>query len=704
MRHLKRALFFSLILSIGLEPMAHALPTGMRVESGEVTVESSDERSLVIHAADQAIINFDSFSIAENESVRFIQPFESASVLGRVTGGSLSDIFGALSASGRLFLVNPAGIHFHSSAQIDVHSLVASTLDIQSAMFRAGEFSFEKAAGSGLGRILNEAEISAAEGGFLAFLAEQVENRGLLSARLGTVALGAGQKQTLSFDEQGLIHLIIDEGVARSLENGSALLENSGVIAADGGRVILQAFDPLSLLRKAVNLQGVVEADTVTILTDGSIEIGTSVKGRSTVELTGRGASTIYGDNTFYNLICRAPSKTLNFEAGKTQTVLGEFHIEGARGELVNIHSTDPGNAQWRLDARGETSLRMVHLGDAWNISDTVIKAIPSNSFGNNTGFDTDPVWSATGGGAKKWSTASNWDTGVVPGVSDTVTFNGTSLKDSQVDNNFGGTIAELNINSGYTGTITLQRSLSVTGNMSVGAGTFDAQNENLTVGGLTVSGGTLDGDRADLDVNGNVTISGGTFTAPSGSFAVSGNWSKTGGTFDAAGETVTFDGADQSISGDTTFHHLTKNVTTARTLTFEAGSAQTVTGALNLQGAVNALLSLRSSVDGTRWAINPQGARTIQYLDVKDSENSNAVSITAFGFNITNSGNNTGWNFTAAAATTTAAFSKKTSVAAIREEMKKVRYERIPVVVPVGNAGVLAYVLGRQKPNLAAK
>jgi len=163
-----------------------------------------------------------------------------------------------------------------------------------------------------------------------------------------------------------------------------------------------------------------------------------------------------------------------------------------------------------------------VHLGDAWNLGDEPIKALPSNSFGNNTGWDTDPVWSALLPGV--WSVAANWDTGVVPGPADTVTFNGTSVQDSTVDALFGGTIAQFNINAGYTGTITLARSLTVTGNMTQSSGTFNSGAQTL-------------------DIDGSFTLSGGNFTASSGTMNVGGSFTQTGApVFTHNSGTIVFD------------------------------------------------------------------------------------------------------------------------------------------------------------------
>ena len=107
-----------------------ALPTGISVESGQATIDDSQQNKLTIQATDRAILKFDSFSIGPNETVQFVQPSANASVLGRVTGLSGSEIFGSLFANGEFVLVNPNGIHFAPSANIQVGSLIASTLSV----------------------------------------------------------------------------------------------------------------------------------------------------------------------------------------------------------------------------------------------------------------------------------------------------------------------------------------------------------------------------------------------------------------------------------------------------------------------------------------------------------------------------------------------------------------------------------------------
>jgi len=148
----------------------------------------------------------------------------------------------------------------------------------------------------------------------------------------------------------------------------------------------------------------------------------------------------------------------------------------------------------------------------------------------------------------------------------------------------------------------------------------------------------SLTGNFSNLDGAGNVDITNRTVN-------VGGNWSwGNSGSLLSNFSLVVFDGSSQSITGNTSFYSLTKSVSSADTLTFQAGSTQIMAGVLTLKGTSGHLLSLRSSVPGTQWIINPQGFRTVCFLDVQDSFNINANALTPVSSN--DSGDNVNWAF----------------------------------------------------------
>src|SRR5437667_6839612 len=74
--------------------IATALPTGGQVAAGSATIGQSNPQSMRINQSSQnAIINWQNFSIAAPESVVFVQPNSSAIALNRVLGTNPSEIY-----------------------------------------------------------------------------------------------------------------------------------------------------------------------------------------------------------------------------------------------------------------------------------------------------------------------------------------------------------------------------------------------------------------------------------------------------------------------------------------------------------------------------------------------------------------------------------------------------------------------------------
>ncbi|MBD3330151.1 hypothetical protein GF354_01315 [Candidatus Peregrinibacteria bacterium] len=172
------------------------------------------------------------------------------------------------------------------------------------------------------------------------------------------------------------------------------------------------------------------------------------------------------------------------------------------------------------------------------------------------------------------------------------------------------------------------------------------------------------------LDIAGDITVYGGTLhTNNKADIEIDGNWivcpSEEGNStcqnatdgvakFTPGNKNVTLTGSAQTIGGpnDTSFYDFTKIVTSEDTLYFEAGESTVITNTLTLQGASeSARLLLRSTstsptASERTWYIDPQGTRTISYVDVKDSTNTNTTYIDVRSTGSTDSGNNVKWLF----------------------------------------------------------
>ena len=225
-------------------PPATALPQGGTVTQGQAQWTQSGARLDVTQGSTKAAINWQRFDIGAQAEVRFLQPSASSVALNRVVGGNMSQVFGKLTANGQVLLVNPNGIVFGKGSQVDVGGLVASTMNLSDEDFMAGRLRFTR--GSGAASVVNQGTLTAADGGYIALLAPEVRNEGVVSARLGTVALAGGDAVTLNLAGSQLVGIKVDPSTL------DTLIENRQALVADGGQVILAAGAARQLLQQAV--------------------------------------------------------------------------------------------------------------------------------------------------------------------------------------------------------------------------------------------------------------------------------------------------------------------------------------------------------------------------------------------------------------------------------------------------------------------
>jgi filamentous haemagglutinin family N-terminal domain len=253
-------------------PYAHAGPTGGVVVDGAGSITQAGANTRVDQVSDRLSLEWDTFNVGRNERVQFVQPGADAIALNRILDNSGSQILGRIDANGQVILMNPNGIIFGRDAVINVGGLVASGLNISSDNFMNGDLVFSGLEGTA-GTVVNRGLINAAVGGNVALLGKSVTNQGLISAELGHVALAAGNEAVVTFDDQGLIGVRIDqETLAEELGTAYAV-NNNGTIEAKGGKILLNASVSADLFSAAVNSGGMGSNDVV-FHDDGSFSIG----------------------------------------------------------------------------------------------------------------------------------------------------------------------------------------------------------------------------------------------------------------------------------------------------------------------------------------------------------------------------------------------------------------------------------------------
>jgi filamentous hemagglutinin family protein len=267
------------LVRIAVVPSAlYANPTGEQVVGGAAGFNRPDAATLIVNQnTDRAVINWNSFSIANGELTRFVQPSSRSAVLNRVVTANPSAIYGTLQANGNVYLINPGGVLVGAGGVVNTASFVASTQDINTEEFmKGGHLNFK---GNSDASIVNQGNITARDGDVF-LIAKEVKNEGQLMAKDGTVGMVSGTEVSLQAVGQGnfkvrLMAAETDPTSPRTSQGeggaskGSAEIVNEGVIQA--ANAVLEAKG--SYLPMAIKNTGVIEATGLVENGDGSVTL-----------------------------------------------------------------------------------------------------------------------------------------------------------------------------------------------------------------------------------------------------------------------------------------------------------------------------------------------------------------------------------------------------------------------------------------------
>ncbi len=237
-------------------PAPAELPTGGKVVGGEAQISSRQAAMTIEQTSARAAIDWQSFNIGRESHVDIRQPSSESVLLNRIFGDSASQIFGKLTANGQVFLSNPNGIYFAPGASVDVGGLVATTHRPSLQEFLSGQDRFTRQGATG--SIVNEGQLRAALGGYIALLAPEVRNHGVIIAELGTVALAAGEAYELRFDPACRL-----EGIRVDPGSIQGVIDNGQAVLAPGGYIVLSAVGAQRLQGGVIRNSGVLEASSL---------------------------------------------------------------------------------------------------------------------------------------------------------------------------------------------------------------------------------------------------------------------------------------------------------------------------------------------------------------------------------------------------------------------------------------------------------
>ncbi|HTY48690.1 MAG TPA: filamentous hemagglutinin family protein [Steroidobacteraceae bacterium] len=298
-------------------------PAGF-VTSGSATATQSGNTLKVTQSSAQAILNWSSFNIGAGGQVIFQQPSSTAIALNKIYQSSPSSIFGALTANGQVYLINPNGFVFGKTAVVNVGGLMASSLGLYTqgnsgtdtelsnglltnaangwpALTSDGRVYVTDASGNAVldangnpqqveVQVQPGAAITAADGGRILLAGQVVDNAGTLTAPDGQIVLAAGQSVYLeSSSDPSLVGLLVevnnsaiatsDTGSAAPIASGNVLPSGAaapapatavGTLTNEAAAQLSTPRGNISLMGLAVNQAGRLSA-TTSVTQDGSV-------------------------------------------------------------------------------------------------------------------------------------------------------------------------------------------------------------------------------------------------------------------------------------------------------------------------------------------------------------------------------------------------------------------------------------------------
>ena len=349
------AILIGTTCGIAAAPNSFAGPTGGEVTGGQGTISTPNATTTVIDQASSRLsLNWSTFDVAANETVRFVQPNSTAVAVNRILDQKPSEVYGRIDANGRVVLINPNGMLFGRTAQINVGSLLATSLDVVSFDSTTGRLNL--AAAGTPGAIVNDGSIRAAQGGSVTLLGGLVANNGLIVAERGAVNLAAGRSATLDFYGGGLLRFETGSELTQNASGSAAAVSNTGDVYADGGQVLLTTSAARNVFDRAVNNDGVIRANRIDN-SGGSIRLvgaGGTVVSSGVLDASGTGTGTggevqVLGENV--GLFGNALVDVSGNNGGGTALIGGDY--QGANADVLNAryNIVAPG-AVVRADAR----------------------------------------------------------------------------------------------------------------------------------------------------------------------------------------------------------------------------------------------------------------------------------------------------------------------------------------------------------------
>ncbi|NIE73425.1 filamentous hemagglutinin N-terminal domain-containing protein [Pantoea sp. Ap-967] len=283
----------------GLKVDENPLTQGWLNAKAPQQAEANGKTQVTIEqTADKAILNWETFNVGRDTTVKFAQQAEWA-VLNRVNDPNArpSQIHGQIEAPGTVMLANRNGVVFSGTSQVNVRNLVAAAAQISDEQFTqrglyvdttGSQATFSQAAGSVL--VERGAQIQTQEpassttgGGYVLLLGSEVSNEGQIISPKGQATLAAGDEFYIRRGQGTTANQYSttrgnEVATGRASNSQAGTVRNAGLIQAAGGDITLTGHqvqqNGVALASTSVDRRGSIHLLNAASDSTGSVSFG----------------------------------------------------------------------------------------------------------------------------------------------------------------------------------------------------------------------------------------------------------------------------------------------------------------------------------------------------------------------------------------------------------------------------------------------